>query len=87
MVSEPNENEWEEVKDASEGWPEYLSNAVPESAALNFQSYQDRVADTRQTLFCDSPLDTEVEIIDLICKITQWDDVALLELTQPRSNK
>jgi hypothetical protein len=63
-----NESGWEEVKDVFEGWREYPLEAVPESAAVNIQSYQDRIADTRSTLFCDSTLETEIEMIDLICK-------------------
>ena len=40
-------NEWEEVKDVFEGWRDYPSNVAPEPAAVNLQSYRDRISDLR----------------------------------------
>jgi hypothetical protein len=50
-----------------EGWEQYP--AIQEPAAVNVRSFKDRISDFRSTVFSELSSDTNVEIIDINCRI------------------
>jgi hypothetical protein len=63
-LSSLNEQVYE--KDEFEGWWQYPSSADLSGTTVNLQSYNDRLSDLRSALFSVSPLDTDVEVIDIL---------------------
>jgi len=70
----------QEEKDVFNGWWQYPSNVVLGVSAINLQSYSDRMSDARPGLFCESSVETDIEIIDLRGRTLHDGQTALLNL-------
>ena len=65
-----SDTNWREGgKDVYGDWWQYPSNVIPEPATTNLQSYNDRIADVRSEIFYESSSETNLEIIDVECKV------------------